>query len=38
MQSEETRMEIKALFRLGLQVTQIAREYNLSRTTVYKRN
>jgi transposase len=36
MQSEETRMEIKALFRLGWRVTQIAREYNLSRTTVYK--
>ena len=36
MQSEETRMEIKALFRLGWRVTQIAREYSLSRTTVYK--
>src|SRR5215467_16139676 len=36
MQPEETRMEIKALFRLGWRVSQIAREYNLSRTTVYK--
>lgn len=36
MQSGETHMEMKALRRLGWSITAIAREYNLSRTTVYK--
>ena len=36
MQSGETHMEMKALHRLGWSITAIAREYSLSRTTVYK--
>src|ERR1700730_9934021 len=36
MQSGETSMELKALSRLGWSVTALAREYGLSRTTVYK--
>jgi transcriptional regulator of acetoin/glycerol metabolism len=36
VQSGETSMELKALSRLGWSVTALAREYGLSRTTVYK--
>ncbi|MGA7913025.1 MAG: hypothetical protein WCC30_15965 [Candidatus Dormiibacterota bacterium] len=36
MQSRETSMELKALSRLGWSVTALAREYGLSRTTIYK--
>jgi transposase len=36
MQSGETHVELKALRRLGWRITDLAREFGLSRTTVYK--
>ena len=36
MQSGETHMELKALRRLGWRISDLAREFGLSRTTVYK--
>lgn len=36
MQSGETQMDLKALHRHGWSVTELAREFGLSRTTVYK--
>lgn len=36
MQSGETHVELKALFRFGWTVSQLAREFGLSRTTVYR--
>ena len=36
MQSGETHMELKALRRLGWRITDLARQFGLSRTTVYK--
>jgi transposase len=36
MQSGESHVELKALHRLGWSVSELAREFGLSRTTVYK--